>query len=212
MGFITKIETLPRMKRRLVVYVDGERLGVIAAALAREKGLSEGAALSDQDWQQLMEAEISPAFDLSLYYLGLRARTRHEMEAYLKRRQYAPQVIAAVMDKLKDYGFVDDGELSQRAVDSLSRQRLGRRAIERKLRQRGVDKELVREALDAYRPEDESENARQLAATLWERYREAEPRKRWQKTTAALARRGFSWDSIQSAMEGLSSSEDSGGW
>ncbi|MFR1759327.1 MAG: regulatory protein RecX, partial [Christensenellaceae bacterium] len=74
------------------------------------------------------------------------------------------------------------------------------------------DKELVREALDAYRPEDESENARQLAATLWERYREAEPRKRWQKTTAALARRGFSWDSIQSAMEGLSSSEDSGGW
>ena len=212
MGFITRIETLPRMRRRLVVYVDGERLGVIAAALAREKGLSEGAALSDQDWQQLMEAEISPAFDLSLYYLGLRARTRHEMEAYLKRRQYAPQVIAAVMDKLKDYGFVDDGELSQRAVDSLSRQRLGRGAIERKLRQRGVDKELVREALDAYRPEDESENARQLAATLWERYREAEPRKRWQKTTAALARRGFSWDSIQSAMEGLSSSEDSGGW
>ena len=212
MGFITKIETLPRMKRRLVVYVDGERLGVIAAALAQEKGLSEGAALSDQDWQQLMEAEISPAFDLSLYYLGLRARTRHEMEAYLKRRQYAPQVIAAVMDKLKDYGFVDDGELSQRAVDSLSRQRLGRGAIERKLRQRGVDKELVREALDAYRPEDESENARQLAATLWERYREAEPRKRWQKTTAALARRGFSWDSIQSAMEGLSSSEDSGVW
>jgi regulatory protein len=212
MGFITKIEALPRMKRRLVVYVDGEKLGVIAAGLAREKGLSEGGTLSDQDWQQYMEEEISPAFDLSLYYLGLKARTRHEMEAYLKRRQYAPQVIAAVMDKLKEYGFVDDEQLSQRAVDSLSRQRLGRGAIERKLRQRGVDKELAREALDAYRPEDESENARQLAATLWERYREAEPRKRWQKTTAALARRGFSWESIQSAMQGLSSGDASDPW
>ena len=212
MGFITKIEALPRMKRRLVVYVDGEKLGVIAAGLAREKGLSEGGTLSDQDWQQYMEEEISPAFDLSLYYLGLKARTRHEMEAYLKRRQYAPQVIAIVMDKLKEYGFVDDEQLSQRAVDSLSRQRLGRGAIERKLRQRGVDKELAREALDAYRPEDESENARQLAATLWERYREAEPRKRWQKTTAALARRGFSWESIQSAMQGLSSGDASDPW
>lgn len=212
MGSITKIEALPRMKRRLVVYVDGEKLGVIAAGLAREKGLSEGGTLSDQDWQQYMEEEISPAFDLSLYYLGLKARTRHEMEAYLKRRQYAPQVIAAVMDKLKEYGFVDDEQLSQRAVDSLSRQRLGRGAIERKLRQRGVDKELAREALDAYRPEDESENARQLAATLWERYREAEPRKRWQKTTAALARRGFSWESIQSAMQGLSSGDASDPW
>lgn len=28
MGFITKIEALPRMKRRLVVYVDGEKLGL----------------------------------------------------------------------------------------------------------------------------------------------------------------------------------------
>ena len=212
MGFITKIEALPRMKRRLVVYVDGEKLGVIAAGLAREKGLSEGGTLSDQDWQQYMEEEISPAFDRALYYLGLKARTRHEMEAYLKRRQYAPQVIAAVMDKLKEYGFVDDEQLSQRAVDSLSRQRLGRGAIERKLRQRGVDKELAREALDAYRSEDESENARQLAATLWERYREAEPRKRWQKTTAALARRGFSWESIQSAMQGLSSGDASDPW
>ena len=34
MGFITKIAALPRMKRRLVVYVDGEKLGVIAAGLA----------------------------------------------------------------------------------------------------------------------------------------------------------------------------------
>ena len=49
MGFITKIAALPRMKRRLVVYVDGEKLGVIAAGLAREKGLSEGGTLSDQD-------------------------------------------------------------------------------------------------------------------------------------------------------------------
>ncbi len=212
MGIITKIESLPRIKRRVAVYVDGEKQGVVSASLIREKGLAEGASLSEEDWQRLIEAEIAPALDLSLYYLGLKSRTRHEMEAYLKRRQYAPEVIAAVMDKLKDYGFIDDEQLSQRAVDTLSRQRLGRGAIERKLRQRGVDKDLAREALNAYQPEDENENARELARTLWERYREAEPRKRWQKTAAALARRGFSWDSIQSALQNLTSGETFDTW
>lgn len=212
MGIITKIESLPRIKRRVAVYVDGEKQGVVSASLIREKGLAEGASLSKEDWQRLIEAEIAPALDLSLYYLGLKSRTRHEMEAYLKRRQYAPEVIAAVMDKLKDYGFIDDEQLSQRAVDTLSRQRLGRGAIERKLRQRGVDKDLAREALNAYQPEDENENARELARTLWERYREAEPRKRWQKTAAALARRGFSWDSIQSALQNLTSGETFDTW
>ena len=212
MGIITKIESLPWIKRRVAVYVDGEKQGVVSASLIRERGLAEGASLSEEDWQRLIEAEIAPALDLSLYYLGLKSRTRHEMEAYLKRRQYAPEVIAAVMDKLKDYGFIDDEQLSQRAVDTLSRQRLGRGAIERKLRQRGVDKDLAREALNAYQPEDENENARELARTLWERYREAEPRKRWQKTAAALARRGFSWDSIQSALQNLTSGETFDTW
>ena len=156
MGIITKIELLPQIKRRVAVYVDGEKQGVVSASLIRERGLAEGASLSEEDWQRLIEAEIAPALDLSLYYLGLKSRTRHEMEAYLKRRQYAPEVIAAVMDKLKDYGFIDDEQLSQRAVDTLSRQRLGRGAIERKLRQRGVDKDLAREALNAYQPEDEN--------------------------------------------------------
>ncbi len=212
MGIITKIESLPRIKRRVAVYVDGEKQGVVSASLIRERGLAEGASLSEEDWQRLIEAEIAPALDLSLYYLGLKSRTRHEMEAYLKRRQYAPEVIAAVMDKLKDYGFIDDEQLSQRAVDTLSRQRLGRGAIERKLRQRGVDKDLAREALNAYQPEDENENARELARTLWERYRDEEPRKRWQKTAAALARRGFSWDSIQSALQNLTSGETFDTW
>ncbi len=212
MAIITKIEAVPRMKRRLAVYADGEKLGVIEAGLVREKGLSEGASLSEQAWAQLLEAEIPPAFDRALYYLGMKARTRHEMEAYLHRRQYAQPVIDAVMEKLKDYGWIDDEQLSQRAVDTLSRQRLGRGAIERKLRQRGVDKQLARAALDAYLPEAESENARQLARSLWERYRDSEPRKRWQKTAAALARRGFAWDSIQDAMEGLSNQDPSDLW
>ena len=45
MGIITKIESLPRIKRRVAVYVDGEKQGVVSASLIRERGLAEGASL-----------------------------------------------------------------------------------------------------------------------------------------------------------------------
>ena len=85
---------------------------------------------------------------------------------------------------------------------------MGRGAIERKLRLRGVDKKTAREALQEYDPEDESESARKMAVSLWEKYRRDEPQKRRQKTSAALARRGFSWDSIHDAMRGLDAEEN----
>ena len=208
MGIISKIEALPRMKRRLSVFVEDEKWGVIDARIAREAKLEVGKELSEEKWKVLLEQERVPALDGALYYLGLKARTRHELEQYFNRRQYAPEVISSVMERLEEYGFVDDDELSRRAVESLSHQKMGRGAIERKLRMRGVDKEIAREALQQYAPEDESESAKEMAASLWEKYRRDEPQKRRQKTSAALARRGFSWDSIRDAMRGLDTDEE----
>lgn len=208
MGIISKIEALPRMKRRLSVFVEDEKWGVIDARIAREAKMEVGKELSEEKWKVLLEQERVPALDGALYYLGLKAHTRHELEQYFNRRQYAPEVISSVMERLEEYGFVDDNELSRRAVESLSRQKMGRGAIERKLRMRGVDKEIAREALQQYAPEDESESAKEMAASLWEKYRRDEPQKRRQKTSAALARRGFSWDSIRDAMRGLDTNEE----
>ena len=208
MGIISQIEALPRMKRRLCIFVDEERWGVIDARIARENALEAGKEIIEEHWQSLLEQEKPMALDGALYYLGLRSRTKKEMEDWLRRRQYASEVASFVMDRLQDYGFVDDEALSRRAVESLSRQKLGRGAIERKLRQRGVDKEIAREALEEYDPTDEGESAKEMAASLWERYRRDELQKRRQKTSAALARRGFSWDSIREAMRGLTAGDD----
>ena len=207
MAVISKIEALPRMKRRLVIFSEEERLGVLDGKIVREAGLDVGKNRTEEMWKKLLEKEKAPALDGALYYLGLKARTRHELELYFKRRQYASEVIAAVMERLEDYGFVDDEELSRRAVESLSHQKMGRGAIERKLRMRGVDKETAREALEDYDPEEERESAREMARLLWEKYRRDELPKRKQKTAAALARRGFSWESIRDAMRGLDCSD-----
>jgi regulatory protein len=102
-------------------------------------------------------------------------------------------------------------ELSQRTVANLQQQTLGRAAIERKLRVRGVDKELARMALQEYSAEDEDQNARRLAEQLWQRHQRDDLAKRRQKVAAALARRGFSWDVIHSAMQTLSNQGDEEG-
>ena len=167
MGIISKTEPLPRMKRRMAVFIEDEKWGVIDARLFREAGLSEGKTITREIWEKLIEQEKGPALDGALYYLGLKARTRYELELYFKRRQYEPQVIDSVMSKLEDYGFVDDEALAQRTVESLSRQKMGRGAIERKLRMRGVEKEIAREALSEYDLDQETESAKTMAETQW---------------------------------------------
>jgi regulatory protein len=159
----------------------------------------------------LLQADVGPAFNIALDYLSRSARSQQEMTKYLRMRQYAPQVIDAVLEKLKDYKFIDDVELSQRTVANLQQQTLGRAAIERKLRVRGVDKKLARMALLKYSAEDEDQNARRLAEQLWQRHQRDDLSKRRQKVAAALARRGFSWDVIHSAMQTLSNQGDEEG-
>jgi regulatory protein len=209
MGIISTLEPLARNKKRVRVFVDEECWGIIGAALLRERGYQPGSSLDTESWQALLLTEVPAALDQALYYLGMRSRTRREMERYLKTaRRYEESIITRVMAKLDDYGYLDDEALAARAVESLSAQGQGRGAIERKLLLRGLDKGMIRQALEVYAPEDEEENALTLARRFYDRYAGDDPGKRLNKTAAALARRGFSWDSISRALNQLKQPND----
>lgn len=207
MGIISTIEPHVRNKRRVKLFVDEECWGTVGAALLREHDYAPGSSITPEDWAALLVKEVPVALDQALYYLGMKARTRKEMERYLNTvRRYENIVSAKVMEKLDDYGYLNDESLARCAVESLSGQGQGRGVIERKLLLRGLDKALVRQALEAYAPEAETDNASALAKRFFNRYAGDEPRKRLNKTAAALARRGFSWDSIGQALNQIKQS------
>src|SRR5436190_6447696 len=86
--------------------------------------------------------------DLAFRALAARERTEHELRAFLERRRVDPDVIDEVVAAVVAEGLVDDAGYARRfAEDRRLLDRWGNERIARDLVRRGVERELVEQAL-----------------------------------------------------------------
>lgn len=133
--------------------------------------------------------------------LTMAPRTRAELEQALRQKDVPPETSDQVLDRFAEVGLVDDAKLAASFADA-RRERSGwsRRAIARKLRDRGVDREVVDETLESVSAEEELDTATQFVRSRWRRVANLEPQVRKRRLMAALSRRGYSTGSILEAM------------
>ena len=118
-------------------------------------------------------------------------RTESEIRRNLKKHDTPEGVIDEVIDRLRRNKLVDDLHFANTWVENRSEfQPRGRRALQSELRQKGVDQEMIAEALQnldegelAYRAA--KKNARKYLRFEWPEFRK--------KLLAFLARRGFNY-------------------
>ena len=155
------------------------------------------------------EARRRKAMDAAGWYLGLGDKTASQMEKYLKKRGFEADDISATLQKLNGYGYVDDRDYARRFVEQeVGGKKLGRRAVEARLYKKGIDRETAREFLDQVDPETECENALLWAKKLSEKLEEPDARKKRDKLARRLIGKGFSYESINRALNALE--DDSG--
>jgi len=98
----------------------------------------------------------SRALQLALRELGARERTQHELRVFLVRRGVAGDVVDDVTAALRAEGLVDDAGYARRfAEDRRLLDRWGNERIARDLIRRGIERELVDEALAGHGPDEE---------------------------------------------------------
>jgi regulatory protein len=96
------------------------------------------------------------AFERALRSISVRERTSGEVKEFLQRRGYAGDVIADVVRSLREEGLVDDAGYARRfAEDRRLLDRWGSERIARDLERRGIDRELVEQALAGHGRDDE---------------------------------------------------------
>src|SRR3954466_2804919 len=96
------------------------------------------------------------ALELALRMLNARERTEAELRASLAQRGCASDVIDDVLVATRQEGFVDDAGYARRfAEDRRLLDRWGSERIARDLERRGVERELVEQALAGQGREDE---------------------------------------------------------
>lgn len=194
---------------RVNVFIEEKFSFALSADLAFKHGLRPKLMIDAEFLAQLLREDgETKALTTALNFIGYRARAEEEIRKRLQRDEWSETVIAAVIAKLRENKLLDDAQFASDWVESRSRSKpRGARLLQQELRFKGVDKEEIDAALpDA---DEEIENAIAALDKLerklekWEKGRD-----RTQKAIEMMARRGFNYDTVKTALARIEEREE----
>lgn len=147
-------------------------------------------------------------FDRAVNLLAFKPRSIAELrERLLEKDWTTPAIVDAVLDKLKEYNYLNDEQFAKSFAASKLRQKpVGKRVLKQKLVQKKLDKETIEAALENTfdeTPEDEIiERAIEKRLRLKGKPATREDAKKFYDY---LLRQGFSYDLVSNKMRELSS-------
>lgn len=203
-GRITAIKPQVRDAERVSVFLDGTFAFGLGAQLALDEGLSTGDELTAARVAALRAADdVGKATNAALALLARRPRSLREVRDRLRLKDYGPATIEAAVAKLEGWNYVDDADFARYWVENRAAHKpRGRRLLEQELRQKGIDREVVREAIDAT-DLDERAAAVEVGRAKLRSYAGLAPAVAHRRLGAYLARRGFGYDVVRPALDEL---------
>ncbi|NYF16424.1 regulatory protein [Microbacterium sp. AK009] len=156
---------------------------------------------TDTDTDTDTEDSVDPAAveRALLRRLGARGLSIREAEAFVVSRGLSREAAAELVATFCERGYLDDDRLAEQVVWSgVARKSEGRRAIARRLAQRGVDRAVADAAL-AELPDDDDERALEFARGKARSLVRLDPDVALRRLAGQLARRGFGGSSALTA-------------
>lgn len=206
MNEITAITPQIKDKRRCNVYVDGRFCCGLTLEATVKNRLKVGQCISPERLAEIqLESEKNTAFDKALTHISATQKTEKQVRTFLEGKGYLPAVIEYVVEKLRSYNFLNDGQYAEAYVESLSK-RKGSKLLRMELRGKGVSDAEIDAALETLPAEREAETAR----TLLEKYMRGKvcDKATLQKAYRYLLGKGYDYEVIKSALTAYGSCEE----
>ena len=158
---ITAITAQEKHKERVNLFVDGEFFAGVSLETAMKLRLKVGDNVDETRLNEILkETERTEALNKAADYALKTLKTKRQVKDYLFKKGYSEETVWQAVDKLKEYGYIDDKEYSRRFIESTSKTQ-GKRLIEYKLMMKGVKKEDIAAAYETAET-DENSSARAL--------------------------------------------------
>ena len=153
---ITALEPQANNAERINLFVDGRFLLGVNATVVLQMGLEQEQELSPAQLEQLRSEEaLQQAVERAYNYLSYRQRSREEVRRYLRRKQTAPEIIDAALERLDRLELVNDHEFASFWAENREQYSpRGARAIKNELRMKGVNREVVDELISDEKDEE----------------------------------------------------------
>lgn len=199
---VTGIEEISKSKCK--IFIDGEFAFALYKGELSAYQIKKGKEITEEAYQELTTQVLPKRAKLRVMNL-LKARTytEEELRRKLKLGLYSERYIEEALDYVKSYGYVNDLAYAMDFIRYRA-ESLSKKQIQNKLLQKGVQKEIVENALLECEKEGTMiEEMEQISAYLEKKQYSPETcdYKEKQKLIAALYRRGFSINSINQVMK-----------
>ncbi|WP_314586232.1 RecX family transcriptional regulator [Paenibacillus terrigena] len=199
---ITAVELVPRQKRRYQIYVNEEQAFTVHEDVMVKYRLLKGSTIDHEELLPIMVAdELQQAYVQSIRYLGRKPRTSHEIQQQLTQKGFEAELIERIILRLMDERLIDDNLYAKQWMDQRVRNhKKGRLMIKHELRQKGIDKSDIAQAMEELNTEDEQESAYRVGLRKWQNTK-GERYERKRKVVAFLMRRGFPSHVVRNAVQ-----------
>ena len=158
--------------------------------------LYSGRELDGEELKELRAASASAlARNRAMELLSRRPMSEKELIDKLIRKGEDEETAADCARWLRENGFLDDESYAAAVARHYAAKGYGPGRVSAELSRRGVDRELWDDTIEAM-PENSEKMDRFIAARLTD----PEDREQVRKVSAALYRRGYSWEEIRSAL------------
>ena len=201
MGIITKIESQKKRDDRVNIYIDEKFFMAIYKELVFTFNLKKGQEIDPNNLKSILDNEMyMKAKNKALSILSKASQSEKQIRQKLAK-DYEEDTIDRVIEFLQKYKFVDDEDLASRIVNTnVNLNKYGKNKIKQNLYNKGIDSEDISHAISNIDSNVEFENAMYLAKKRYERIKNEDKRKIYQKLSQHLAYKGFGYDTIKSVL------------
>jgi len=204
-SIITQVEKHKTKAHRYHIFVDGRFAFSVHEDVMVKFRLTKGAEIdADAAAAAVAEDERLRCYHEAVRYVGRQPRAAQEVQQHLLGKGYEEEGAAEAVRRLKEQGYVDDRQFAQQWTEFRVRsQKKGKRWVQQELKEKGVDKEHIAEALAGMDEETEYAGAYELARKKWASSANAELPARKRKLAAFLLRRGYTFSIVNRVLAAL---------
>ena len=204
MAVITKIEAQKKNTDRVNIYINDEFFMSVFTELVYTFNLKKGMTIDKDSLKSLLDNDMYiKAKNKALNILSKADQSEKKIREKLSS-DFEDSTIDKVLTFLKDNKFIDDNLLAQKIVNTnVNLNKCGKNKIKQNLYNKGIDLESISEAISNIDYNTEFENAMYLSKKRYDRIKNDDKRKIYQKLSQHLAYKGFSYDIIKSVLNKL---------
>ena len=207
---ITEIKKIGRGDR-YSIFIDSVFDGTLEAEILVKHKLKTGDEIDEEQWRQIkLENGKLSAFSRAVGYIEKSLKTQKQLQTYLKEKGFLQESIDDAVQKLKEYGYIDDKVYAENYTKTY-KDKKGKIKLKFDLLSKGVAADVIEEALQEFVDEDEQYAA---CEKLLKKYVKNKPQdvKLKSKAYAHLFSKGFSGDIISRAIGKVFSEVEDEDW